>query len=127
MNEDKTSSADSETRWQALGVLDLTIGPDMDQIISTWLEKQLAPLHLRQAFLNKIIQSAGSAAVRGIPIPDQERHGRVCLNIFVPEQCMATAQTPAGQTWGFFQTEKTESRPDGAADLIIALYLYPES
>lgn len=136
---DEFSGAD----WRVFGVLELPITPGSDRLIAGWLVKSLGSLNLRQTFLDKVVRSAGGVAKRAAQAAGLALFERILLHIYIPEQYAVNKKTLVGKppdirAWGFFQTEKIERAmferppvgkpPDSkhAANLVIALYLYPE-
>ncbi|HEX5943290.1 MAG TPA: hypothetical protein VFY66_13500 [Anaerolineales bacterium] len=117
-------NASSTSLWHMLGDLSLPVGASPNEIISAWLIELLAPLHLHENFLNRVIKSVQDYAGRALNQDAGVPFGHIHLSIFGPNE-----RTSKGQTWGFFRIEKIDSAEHNAAhpDHTVEFYLYQES
>ena len=115
-----TSSA---SRWQMLGELILSVGSKPDDLIALWLKELLAPLHLHENFLTRVLQSAQNYAGRALRPEADVPFSHIHLSIFGPDE-----RTSKGQTWGFFRIEKIDNTGENLAhpDHTVEFYLYRE-
>jgi hypothetical protein len=85
MNQTGSSSHRvSNSGWQLLGELDLTINPDVDLKVGRWLAVILSPLDLRAAFMNKILKSAQQAAACTRQVETMMQFQQFKLLVFAP-------------------------------------------
>ena len=120
------SSADKplQTDWQVLGELELLVGPECAEVITTWLKENLSPLNLRLDLIHSILKSAQAAVVRaGESSVGAIETGHIHLVIFAPR-----FHESEGRTWGFSRIAKLESAGQGknTPDHSIEFYLYIE-
>jgi hypothetical protein len=114
----------SQTDWQILGELELPLDADHNDVISTWLNKNLSPLTLQADFINRILKSALAAAANASQPTNtalETRH--IHLVVFAPPDYKTDAKT-----WGFFRIEKLASLGGDKKPLdhSIEFYLYIE-
>ena len=126
MKHIQTSPSDkpSRTDWQILGELELPIGIECNDTISTWLKENLSPLKLQLDFLNRILKSAQAAAASASQSTGTAlESGHIHLVFYAPP-----IHEFAEKPWGFFRIEKfarvgVDKTP---LDHSIEFYLYIE-
>jgi hypothetical protein len=116
--EQATPTEPAAAGWQLFG--ETTLAEDSRGELDAWLAETFRPLNLPAAFAGKILTTARQAAARAQQ-PAPGSRGCIRLQIFLP-----TPRLSGGQTWGFFQLEKTASTPAGPPVPVVAFYLYQD-
>jgi len=111
----------SDTGWQLLGELTLSLSSDADLAITPWLRKLLEPLKMSTDFLNRVLESAQDSVMRILQPIATLTSNHVHLSIFVPNEPILERTT-----WGFFHIERIENRGNTVDDHAIDFYLYIE-
>lgn len=119
---DSASQPVQEPAWQLLGEKILPTGADLQDIFFIWLAALLHPLHLHEAFLNKLLDSAKESIHRAVQVDTVEQSGHLHMLVY------ARSRISPSHTWGFFRIERIED-PHPGQDTprhVINFYLYPE-
>lgn len=122
MNRKTSSIGIAENAWQVLGQLEITIGPEPEPELSTWLESIFGELNLRADFQNKVLRSAHEGVSKAIQAGRVRRLEHLHLFIFVPASGALN-----NHNWGFYRIEKVENKAGNAKpDHSIEFYLYQD-
>lgn len=109
--------------WQLLAELELPVGSSAEDAINAWLVEVLGSLDLQSHFLSQVLRSAQEAARRAMSSERAAEFRHIHFLVHTPTQPVSD-----GQTWGFFQIEKTGDPRNGGNphDHAIEFYLYLE-
>ena len=123
---DQSHSAQPEptdTNWQLLGMLEMPHGIKTGTLLTLWLRDTLAPLHLPDDFLARVVESTRQAVVRALQPTPAGQLGQINLFLYALKN-----RSSMTKSWGFFRIEKIDSltpqKP--VPDQAIEFYLYPE-
>ncbi|MGD8402379.1 MAG: hypothetical protein PVJ21_01875 [Anaerolineales bacterium] len=113
----------SDTGWQLLGELDLSVRPEDEFTINTWLTDLLKPLDLSTDFMNRVVTSVQDSVSRIMQPSGTISLGHIHLSFYAPNERIRERNT-----WGFFHIERIENRADSVNtnDHAINFYLYVE-
>ena len=117
----KTKSIDiTESAWQVLGELEVTVGPG--PALSTWLASIFSELNLRADFQDKVVRSAHDGVSHAMQAGATRKFEHLHLFIFVPAH-----RAQNNHNWGFYSIEKVEQAAGNAKpDHAIEFYLYQD-
>jgi hypothetical protein len=112
------------SNWLLLGELELPIGTDLEEAISTRLMELLLPLTLHPDFMHRLLISAQNSAAHILQSESDIPADHIHLVVHIPVDHKAKPGT-----WGFFHVEKTGHGVEETSAIIhsIAFYLYKES
>lgn len=113
----------SDTGWQLLGELDLSVTPHDELTINALLTDLLKPLDLSTDFMNRVVTSVQDSILRIMQPSSALPCGRIHLSFYAPNERIRERKT-----WGFFHIERIENRAESlnANDHAIDFYLYVE-